>query len=40
VLSNKRIVRTKGNIVYLPVYHVMFINADGLAGQNEQELLF
>jgi hypothetical protein len=40
VLSNKRIIRTKGNIVYLPVYHVMFINADGLAGQNEQELLF
>ena len=26
--------------VYLPVYHVMFINTDGMTGQSEQELLF
>ena len=40
VLSNKRIVRKKDKIFYLPVYYIMFINADGLTSQNEQELLF
>ena len=25
VLSNEREIKTKGNILYLPIYHVMFL---------------
>ena len=30
VLSNSREIRTVGNVTYMPVYYVMFINADAV----------
>lgn len=30
VLSNSREIKTVGNVTYMPVYYVMFINADAV----------
>lgn len=40
VLSNEREITRKNNILYLPVYFVMFLKAREVKEMTEEELLF
>ena len=39
VMSNEREIRQEGKVVYLPIYYVMFMQADTPAS-NESEYIF